>query len=45
MTLAEIFAPVRRAEWWFWGIILLAMVLFHIYVGFINTAFCWMQRT
>lgn len=28
MTLAEIFAPVRRAEWWFWGITLLAMVLF-----------------
>lgn len=28
MTLAEIFASVRRAEWWFWGITLLAMVLF-----------------
>ena len=28
MTLAEIFAPVRRAEWLFWGIALAAMVLF-----------------
>jgi hypothetical protein len=28
MTLAEIFAPVRRVEWLFWGIALAAMVLF-----------------
>ena len=28
MTLAELFGPVRRAEWWFWGMALAAMVLF-----------------
>jgi hypothetical protein len=28
MTLADLFGPVRRAEWLFWGIALAAMVLF-----------------
>lgn len=28
MTLAELFGPVKRAEWLFWGLALVAMVLF-----------------
>lgn len=28
MTPGELFAPVRRAEWWFWSMALTAMVLF-----------------
>lgn len=32
MTIREIFAPVRRAEWWFWALALTAMVL-HLIPG------------
>ena len=28
MTLTELFGPVKRAEWLFWGLTLAAMVLF-----------------
>ncbi|MFN3713910.1 MAG: hypothetical protein ACK4SX_09645 [Alcanivoracaceae bacterium] len=53
MTRADLFAPGdwRGGATWAASVLafrsrsLLWPLLFHVYVGFINTGFCWIQRT